>query len=510
MKKWIALLLSLCMLLSTAALAETATEEVPAAETAVAADTMDDATVLATLYGEDITWAQVAPIYEELVIYYGPYYDLADPANVNLFRAVALDTFITQKVVNHKATELGMTLTDEEKTEAETTAQTAWDNAIADYIANNEGATEADAVAYYNQQGYSPEKLKADYVAYATEDKVRQTIVQDVVVTDEEVETLYQELVATDKELYGSDVSAYVNYNGYVDQMAMYAMYYGTESNLDYAWYRPAGFRLVKHILLPVDETLMSNYQGLQAQYEEQLTAEEGEAVPAEGEAAPAEGEAAPAEEEAAAEPVTQTQVDEAKAAILDSVSGTVLEIEEKLANGANFDELMAEYSMDYQEGGANAYEVSVASTLTYVPEFVEAAFSVENPGEHSAPYISAYGVHIVLYVEDIPEGPIEMTDAQRELKRDQLLTARQDEVYTTTVEGWIAEAGVVYTGVIPSLEEILAEQATEDEIPVEEPAEETAVEETTEEAPAEETPAEETPAEETTEEAPAEEVPAE
>ena len=480
MKKWIALLLSLCMLLSTAALAETATEEVPAADTAVAADTLDDAAVLATVYGEDITWGDIAPFYEELVIYYGPYYDLADPANVNLFRAVALDTFITQKVVNHKAVELNMTLTDEEKTAAETEAQTAWDSAIADYVANNEGATEEDAVAYYNEQGHSPESLKADYVTYATEEKVRQTIVQDVVVTDEEVETLYQELVAGDKELYGNDVSAYVNYNGYVDQMAMYAMYYGTENNMDYAWYRPAGFRLVKHILLPVDETLMSNYQGLQAQFEEQLTAEET-----------TEGETAPTEGETAAEPVTQAQVDEAKAAILDSVSDTVVEINDKLANGANFDDLMAEYSLDYQEGGANAYEVSVASTLTYVPEFVEAAFSVENPGDVSAPYISAYGVHIVLYVEDIPEGPIEMTDAQRELKRDQLLAARQDELYTTTVEGWIAEAGVVYTGVIPSLEEILSAQATEDEVPVEETTEETAAEETTEETTAEEVPAE-------------------
>ncbi|MBP3541607.1 MAG: peptidylprolyl isomerase [Clostridia bacterium] len=473
MKKWIALFLSLCMLLSATALAETVTEELPVEAPAVAENTLADDQVLATLYGEDITWGQIASTYEDLIAYYGSYYDLSLQENVDLFRAVALDSYITGKVVDKKAQELNIVLTEEEKAAAEEGAQSDWDAAIQEYMAGTEGATEEDAVAYFTELGYSPESLKADYVEYATDDKIRAHIIQDVVVTDEDVETYYQELVAADKELYGSDVSAYESYNSYVYQMEMYSMYYGTESNMDRAWYRPAGFRLVKHILLPVDEALMTEYQSLQAQLEEQMA-----------------GEAANAEEGIATtdEPVTQEQVDAAKAAILDSVSGTVQEINDKLAAGATFDELMVEYSMDYQPTGTNTYEVSVASTLTYVPEFVEAAFSVDNVGDVSAPYISTYGVHILLYVEDIPEGPIEMTEEQRQLKYEQLLATRQDEQYTSTVEGWIAEAGVTYTGVISDLNTLMAEMEAAEENPVEEeaPVEETTVDETTEEVPAE------------------------
>ncbi|MBE5779858.1 MAG: hypothetical protein E7331_11095 [Clostridiales bacterium] len=495
MKKWIALLLSLCMLLSTAALAETVTEEAPAQESAVAADTLDENVVLATVYGEEITWGEIAPLYEELVLYYGLYYDMADPANVNLFRALALDTCITQKVLDYKSVELNMTLTDEEKAQAEADAKAVWDGAITEYVTGNEGATEDDAVAFYNEQGYTLETLIETYVEMAVEDKLYASIIQDVVVTDEDVEAYYQELVAQDKEEFGNDVSAYINYNNYVDQMSYY---YGAESGMEYSWYRPAGFRQVKHILLPVDETLMATYLDLQARFEEQMLAEEA----VDGEAPEAAEAPEATEGEAAAEPVTQAQLDEAKAAILDSVSDTVVEINDKFNNGTSFDELMAEYSMDYHEGYSNVYEVSVASSLILVPEFVEATFSIENIGDVSAPYVSRFGVHIVYYEADIPEGPIEMTDAQREAKREQLLQIKQQDAYTATVEGWIADADIVYTGVTPSLEEVLAEMEAEDEAPVEEetteetPAEETPAEETSEEAPAEETPTEEVPAE--------------
>ena len=81
--------------------------------------------------------------------------------------------------------------------------------------------------------------------------KIADIMVQDATVTDQEVEDLYQSLVAADKELYENDIAAYEAYNSYVDQMAMYAALYGTSSNLDHAWYKPDGFRAVKHILLP-------------------------------------------------------------------------------------------------------------------------------------------------------------------------------------------------------------------------------------------------------------------
>lgn len=469
MKKILSLLLCLCLLFSAAALAE----DTAAAE-------LQDTDVLATVNGTELTWADVAPVYDSLVSSYGNYYDLTDSANVELFRAVAMQNKINEVIMQAKIAELGIALTDEEAAAAEEDAQSDWDNAISSYISQqhsdltdessqeDKDAANAEAVQYFNDLGYSPESLKENYKQYALYDKLEATIVQDVTVTDEEVEALYQELVESDRTLYENDIAAYVDYNNYVDQMATYAMYYGTDSSMDYAWYRPAGFRAVKHILLPVDAELMQTYQDLQARLEEQVeSATEGdeESAAAAEETADAEATAEPTEE-----PVTQEQVDEAKAAILASIADKIDEIYAKIEEGVDFDELIAEYGVN-EDGTASdpgmtsepyktsGYEVSSAST-NYVAPFVEAAFSVDNVGDVSAPYISSYGVHIVKYIADIPAGPIEMTEAQREAKRTELLTSKQNELYTATMDQWNQEADITYTGLTPSYADIEAREA--------------------------------------------------
>lgn len=105
-----------------------------------------------------------------------------------------------------------------------------------------------------------------------------------------------------------------------------------------------------------------------------------------------------------------------------------------------------------------SGYEVCSASTA-YVPEFVEAAMSIDNVGGVSAPYLSSYGVHIVKYIGDVEGGPIPMTDEQREAKRQSLLTSKQNELYTATLENWMAEADITYTGLTPSIAELEATQ---------------------------------------------------
>ena len=470
MKKILSLLLCLCLLFSAAALAE----DTAAAE-------LQDTDVLATVNGTELTWADVEPVYDSLVSSYGNYYDLTDSANVELFRAVAMQNKINEVIMQAKIAELGIALTDEEAAAAEEDAQSDWDNAISSYISQqhsdltdessqeDKDAANAEAVQYFNDLGYSPESLKENYKQYALYDKLEATIVQDVTVTDEEVEALYQELVESDRALYENDIAAYVDYNNYVDQMAMYAMYYGTDSSMDYAWYRPAGFRAVKHILLPVDAELMQTYQDLQARLEEQVESEtegdEESAAAAAEETADAEATAEPTEE-----PVTQEQVDEAKAAILASIADKIDEIYAKIEEGVDFDELIAEYGVN-EDGTASdpgmtsepyktsGYEVSSAST-NYVAPFVEAAFSVDNVGDVSAPYISSYGVHIVKYIADIPAGPIEMTEAQREAKRTELLTSKQNELYTATMDQWNQEADITFTGLTPSYADIEAREA--------------------------------------------------
>lgn len=479
MKKLLSLLLCLSLLLGAVAFAQEG--EVTEAVAATAKE-LQDTDVLANVNGAPITWGEVKNTYDSLVAGYSSYYDMADPANVELFRAVALENVLSQTLLGQKAKEYGLDqLTAEEIATAEAQADSDWQNALTNYVSANypnltDESAQADkdaannaAVQYYNDLGYSPESLREEYKKYAVFAKVEAMMTQDATVTDEEVEAQYQSLVAADKEAYGNDIAAYVEYNSYVEQMAMYAMYYGSANNMDYAWYRPAGFRAVKHILLPVDETLMATYKDLQARLEEQMNAE-------------AAGEEAAATQEAAAEateaveptatpvPVTQADVDNAKAEILASLADKIDEINQKIAEGADFDELIATYGVKADGTPSDAgmasepyktsgYEVASMST-NYVPEFVEAAFSVNAVGDVSAPFLSDYGVHIVKYIADVPEGPIAMTDAQREAKRTSLLESKKNELYAAKMEEWMTQSTIEYTGVTPSISEIEAREA--------------------------------------------------
>ena len=444
LRKFAALLLALCMLLGMTALAEEAAPE-------MAADT-----VVATLNGANITWGDMAASYATFVSQYGTYYDDA------FLRAVALENAITEKLLADKAVEFGLAeLTEEEIAQLDANAEAALESGIESYIAyfhpeiteesteEEKAAAREEALNYYNENGSDLESVKADYKHYYIISKVESMMVQDVTVTDEEVEALYQSLVEADKALYENDIAAYADYNAQVDMMAMYAQMYGSASNMDYAWYKPEGFRAVKHILLEVDETLMNNYTDLQARFEEQQHEEEAAEETAE--------EAA----EEAAEPVTAEMINTAKAEILASLADKIEEINTKINEGVEFDELIAAYGTDpgmvnepYMTTG---YEVCAASA-NYVPEFVEASMSIAEVGGVSAPYLSDYGIHIVKYIADVPGGPIEMTDAQRAAKQAQLLTEKQNEKYLETVQGWLADCEVTYTGAVATLEELEAQ----------------------------------------------------
>ena len=455
LRKIIALIMCLCMMLGMTAVAE---------ETAAAELSAD--TVVATLNGENVLWADVEANYALLEAEYGSYYDLADPANVSLFRAVAMENVIAEKLLMQKAVELGLSvLSEEEIASAETAAKTDWAAAIDSYLAyyypdltaespaEDIEKAETEAEEYYKNNGYDPDMMVEEYKKYMVLDKVQQSMIQDVAVTDADVEALYQQLVAADKELYEGDVYAYVAYNSQVDMMEMYAAMYGMPNDMDYAWYKPEGFRAVRHILLPVDEELMNTYTDLQARFEEQKAAEGEEADAAD-----------PATLEA---PVTEEQVSEAKAAIFASVADKIEEINQKVAEGVDFDELITTYGVNADgtpsDPGMTSnpyYEVCAASDSVYVAEFVDASMSIEEVGGISAPYLSSFGIHIVKYVDDIPGGPVEMTDYQREAKRAELLAEKQNEVYAAALDKWLTESAIEYTGAVVTYEELEAAEA--------------------------------------------------
>lgn len=486
MKKFLALFLSICLLAGT--VAAFAQEQTAAEPTATEAETqatpveeLAKDTLLATVNGANVTYADAEPWYNSFVSNYGSYYDLTDPSIVRIIRAIALENAINEVLLLQKAKENGLdVLTAEEETQVNSSADADWQSALDSYVSYNgnltdtstdeeKAAAQAAALEYYTGNGYSQELLRKWYRNDFVIERARNLLTKDAAVTDEEVEQKIADLIAADTELYKDNVAAYEEYNNYVKQMEMYGAYYGSTETLNPAMYHPAGYRAIKHILLNVDETLMSKYTDLVARMEEQMDDEVSQAQSGETaiETEPTASAAADATPEPSQEPVTQADIDQAKADILASVAATVEEINQKLAAGESFDSLVEQYGQDpgmksepYKSSG---YEVALEST-SYDKDFVAGAFTVDHIGDVTAPILSSFGVHIMQYFGDVPEGPVTLTDAQREAIKNELLTTRQNELYNAGLDQWVAQADIVYTGVVPSMKDIEAEEAAQDE----------------------------------------------
>jgi len=466
LRKVVALLLSVCLLASVSfALAEDAasqdvtsasTDEVTEAVADTAAE-LNDTDVVARVNGTDVTWAETAVFYQSLVNYYGD----PDESTLEIYYAVAMEEAVTMKLIHLTAAENGLDqYTQEELDDIYASSDADWQSALDNYVQSSGSLTDssteeekallyAEAEAYYANLGYDKEKLRENYLDNETYQRVEDFVCQNITVSDDEVMAQYNENVENDKALYENDLDAYEY------QVMLYNYQYATEK----PWFHPAGYRYVKHILLPVDQTLLDTYTDLQATLEEQMEAESDDDADADVSA----DDTADADAESTETPVTQADVDNAKADILASVQDKTTEIYDKIAQGEDFDTLIAEYAVNEDgtatdEGMTNGsypdgYEVALAST-SYVPAFVEAAFSIDEVGGVSAPYVSKYGVHIVKYLGDVPSGAVDLTDELKESIRSDMLSTKTEDA----MNDWQAAADVEYTGLLKSYAELMGE----------------------------------------------------
>lgn len=419
LKRLMALLMAL-MMLGAAALAETSDDD-----------------VMATVNGDPLTRGEYQGYLDTLVNYYTSYgYDTTDESIYSALQLFAMQTGIEYIVMNQKIDELGLGLTETEAAAATAAAAEQWAATIEDglaYYGITDESTEEEraetlvsVLAELETMGYTEESYTADSLKYEAYDKLYAYITKDVNVTDEEVEAYYNSLVEADKEVYANDAAAYEQLEYYNQLYTMYGM----SSYVTECYYKPEGYRKVTHILLAADEALLDNYADLQATYEEQQnTLEEGGEI---------EGDV-----------VTAEDVENARLAVLANVQPTLDEINEKLANGSTFAELIPQYTTDpgMQDEAAIAegYEVHMDS-VNWVTAFRDQAFTVDNVGDITEPVVTDYGVHILQYAADVPGGPVELTDDLRASFLTALLASAQDDAYYAAIEGWVDEAEVVYT----------------------------------------------------------------
>ncbi|MBQ9307499.1 MAG: peptidylprolyl isomerase [Clostridia bacterium] len=412
---------------------------------AFAETTEDDSdTVLAVIGGEtEVLKGEVDEVLDEIVSYYTQYgVDMTSEDMLSVARQMAMETYLQTAFYDATAKSLGLDpLSEDDALELLTQIDSVYEDLIAqvytyyglepaeDATDEEKASARESAISMLDLMGYT-----YDYIAVTEKqnflyEKVNQVLTADLSVPFDQVVEAYNAHVADDEATYANDPSTY----------EIYTAYYGYEP-----YFVPQGFRGITHILLSVDEDLLATYQDLQNRFEEQAEPDDTEAEDA--------LEDTDTEDEAEAEesePVTEAEVEAAKAAVIASVQDVIDEIHAKLDAGTPWSELVAEYSTDpgMQQEPNKTYGYSVFSdSMMYDPAFVQAAFSIDNIGDVSEPYVGMYGIYIVHYTRDVPSGPVELTDELRAEIEEELLSDVTNETIENAYHAWQESVDIVYT----------------------------------------------------------------
>ena len=277
-------------------------------------------------------------------------------------------------------------------------------------------------------------------------DKLRQEIIKDVAVTDEEIQADFDSKVASAKETYENNAGSWAT-----------AANNGTTT----LYYTPAGVRYVKQILVKFkdeDQTKIDDANKKVTDAQTKVTeaqskiddaqaildnadASEEDKTAAQGDldAATAEKDAAQAELDAAQTEVAS--VTETAFANIDADADAILA---QIAEGADWDTLMAEKTQDpgMQSGKTAERGYAVSADMTnFDSAFVQAAMALEKIGDVSGKTRgTTYGYYIIKYVADAAEGPIAL-DEVKESIQSSLLSTKQDDTYNQKVQDWVSEA---------------------------------------------------------------------
>lgn len=266
-----------------------------------------------------------------------------------------------------------------------------------------EGDTEEDKAAHLAQAqkdfeaaGLYVDQYITDMIAQDAFEVYREQI--DIDVTDEEVDARYMEYIEEEKAFFEGDIQKYETYQRYG-----YTLYW-----------QPEGYRGIIHILISADEDALNEYKAAADDESRQAAADK----------------------------------------VVASVQDTLDEIYKALEEGEEFTSLIEKYNIDpgmqNEENLKNGYAVH-RDNLTYVKEFTLGAFSdeMQQVGDVSKPVVTSYGVHILYYLKDIPEGAKELTEEFAAELRDELRSARLTEIISERLRAFPVTYADAYFNVI-------------------------------------------------------------
>ncbi len=424
-------------------------------------EAVDNATEIIRMGDQVITKGEVKKQVQEELDYmayfyqmYGSSYDVTDPSNIAAAQEEAVESLKRDLALTAKAKELGMDqLTDEEKEEAQKSAEKSYGDAL-DYVKsymldNTEGMDEEAigqaAAEKAAELGTSLESYVETETKEIIDKKLREYAIRDVAVTDEEIQEEFDEKVASDKETYAEKAGSWAT----------------AANNGTTLYYTPAGVRRVKQILTKFKDEDQTAIDDAKKQVTDATTAQtaaqakvdtakellEAEGIPDEDKAkAEADLEAATKELEeadsalAAANQAVTDATDKAFANIDEETDAILASLDEE---GADWQAIMDEKNQD-PGMKSNEKGYAVAADMTgFDSAFVEAAMALEKPGDHSGKVKgTSYGYYIIRYEGDETEGPVALEDVKETISSS-LLSTKQNETYNAAVEQWVNEAGI-------------------------------------------------------------------
>ncbi len=382
-------------------------------ESAITSIKLDDDDILAAPTGEAYTTNEALAIsyldFKKEYLYWMKSYNVTDDSaeeyaeDCTTQRNSIITYLINERIINDKAHELGLdNFTAEELEQLEADFQKNL-NTQYEYFGSNAdygtlAADETIGEALLLERGKQEfEKYLAD--CGMTEDdlliwqrnallveKIKADIVKDVVIEESEAQDVLDSYLETVKQMYKDDPLTYETGGQYM------------------SFWLPEESRKIKHILIAIDEI-------------------DSDEIAYMRDSGDVEG------------------ANELRAEKLAPLEEQANEILEMLDNGADFDELIAEYSADAagSEMYPNGYTV-IPDSVSYVPEFVEAAFATENKGDYVLA-ASDYGWHIVMYA-DKAEISQETLDMYLGYVMETLVENAQTETFNSTLLQWQKDYG--------------------------------------------------------------------
>lgn len=359
------------------------------------------------------------------------------------------DATVRQIVLEQKAKELSLdVLSAEEQKAADDKAQTQYDGQLSSIKTQFFTGTtlENEALDKAVQEkaaelGLDLAMIKEQAGKAAVLEKVRQEAIKDVTVTAEEIQKEFESRVESDKKNYEENANAY-----------------GQKRNGgEKVYYAPAGYRMVKQVLVQFtadDKTAIdaarSALTPLTTALNNAQTAldDNDKAMQAEGIAADElqkltdkKAELQKALDEAkSAEQVAQQNLTAALEKGYAAIAQKAQDIYTRAQGGESFDALIKEFNEDPGQP-AEGYAIREGFS-SFDEAFVKPAMALTEKGSVAEPSKGLYGYYIVQYVDQVAEGAVQLDAVSDAIKGD-LLTARQNETFESTVQQWISNSKV-------------------------------------------------------------------